>query len=97
MEESQFMENLVERYLANRATENELEVFMDLLKQGKLDDIIKSYMDREDESFEKPISESSISSVSKIWQQWLQLAATVSLVFCSFSGFSVIECPVELT
>jgi hypothetical protein len=37
MREDKFYNQLVERYVENRATEEELEVFAHLLKLGKLD------------------------------------------------------------
>lgn len=80
MNESKFIETLFERYLNNQATDKELEVFMDLLKQGKLDELAKTYMDREVESFRDITPGFSTAGVFKPWVQWLNVAASVSLI-----------------
>lgn len=80
MNESKFLETLVERYLNNQATDRELEVFMDLLRQGRLDDLIRERMDREEEQNnpEKPECSTVRSFHSQL--QWLQIAASVVLI-----------------
>ena len=80
MNESKFLETLVERYLNNQATDKELEVFMDLLRQGRLDDLIRERMDREEEqdNHEKP--ECSTVRSFHYQLQWLQIAASVVLI-----------------
>lgn len=45
MEEQIFLDNLVRRYLSNNATMAELEVFLHLLKQGKLNETMSRMID----------------------------------------------------
>ncbi|GLU56032.1 hypothetical protein [Dyadobacter frigoris] len=45
MEEQIFLDRLVTRYLNNNATTAELNVFLHLLKQGKLDETINRIVD----------------------------------------------------
>jgi len=49
MEEKQFLEILVKRYVANELSEKELEAFFHLLAQGKLDALLNKYLDKESE------------------------------------------------
>jgi len=49
MEEKQFLEILVKRYIANELSQKELEAFFYLLAQGKLDDVLDKYLDKESE------------------------------------------------
>ena len=81
MTERQFLETLVKRYLANQATDAELEVFMELLKQGKLDDLIEAYMNREIDSIVKPATSSAPIGLFQSWNQWLKIAASITLFF----------------
>ena len=45
MEEQTFLDRLVSRYLSNEATLMELEVFLLLLKEGKLDKTLNRNLD----------------------------------------------------
>jgi hypothetical protein len=45
MEEQTFLDRLVSRYLSNEATLMELEVFLLLLKEGKLDETLNRNLD----------------------------------------------------
>lgn len=45
MEEQIFLDRLVSRYLSNDATMAELEVFLHLLKEGKLDETLSRIVD----------------------------------------------------
>ncbi|MBD2756481.1 hypothetical protein [Spirosoma validum] len=78
MNERKFLETLFERYVNNMATDHELEVFLDLLKQGKLDELARAYMDREAEKEINP----DVSTMGQFrpWIQWLNIAASLSLV-----------------
>lgn len=80
MNESKFLETLVERYLNNQATDKELEVFMDLLRQGRLDDLIRERMDREEEQGNPENPECSTVRSFQFQLQWLQIAASVILI-----------------
>lgn len=80
MNESKFLETLVERYLNNQATDRELEVFMDLLRQGRLDDLIRERMDREEEQNNPENPECSTVRSFHSQLQWLQIAASVVLI-----------------
>ncbi|QJW89614.1 hypothetical protein HNV11_09575 [Spirosoma taeanense] len=79
MDESKFLETLFERYLSNQATDEELEVFMDLLRQGKLDDLAKSYLDREAEATDSSCEFSNVG-LFRPWMQWLRIAASIALI-----------------
>lgn len=50
MEEKQFLDILVKRYVANELSEKELEAFFHLLAQGKLDHVLCKYLDKESEA-----------------------------------------------
>lgn len=81
MNESKFLETLVQRYLNNQATDKELEVFMDLLRQGKLDDLLREHMDKEEQEQDTPENLDCSTSRSFHSQlQWLQIAASVVLI-----------------
>ncbi|MEO6687018.1 MAG: hypothetical protein ABIN24_13690 [Dyadobacter sp.] len=45
MEEQMFLDRLVSRYLSNNATMAELEVFLHLLQEGKLDETLSRIVD----------------------------------------------------
>ena len=49
MEEKQFLEILVKRYVANELSEKELEAFFHLLAEGKLNSLLNKYLDKESE------------------------------------------------
>lgn len=78
MNESKFIETLFERYVNNLATDKELEVFMDLLRQGKLDEITKEHMDREADN--EINTDLSTAGWLKPWGQWMRIAASVALI-----------------
>jgi hypothetical protein len=80
MTESKFIETLVERYLNNQATEAELAVFLDLLRQGKLDNVLKTYMDKEIETLQDTSNRLSSANVFKPWLPWMKVAASVFLI-----------------
>jgi len=50
MEEKQFLEILVKRYIANELTEKERQAFFHLMAQGKLEDTLTKFLDQEKES-----------------------------------------------
>lgn len=56
MEEKQFLEVLVKRYMNNNLRRDEMEVFFHLLKQGKLDDILNRYLEEEKYSGQQRLS-----------------------------------------
>ena len=80
MDESQFKETLVERYLNNQATDQELDVFLELLKRGELDALVKDYMDREANDLEDTKTSFLNAGVLQIWIPWLKVAASISLI-----------------
>lgn len=53
MEEKAFYRQLVQRYMENKATDDELEVFFHLLEQGRLDEYITAYMEQSPANTEK--------------------------------------------
>jgi predicted NACHT family NTPase len=72
MDNHLFLKTLVERYLTNQATDQELEVFLELLKQGKLDDLIQTYLDQEADSRQSPNLETVVIGFLKRWYQEVQ-------------------------
>ncbi|CAN5413347.1 hypothetical protein BH09BAC4_BH09BAC4_03730 [soil metagenome] len=80
MDESQFKETLVERYLNKQATDQELEVFLELLKRGELDELVKDHMDREVDYPEDTKTGFLNANVFQPWAQWLNVAASLSLI-----------------
>lgn len=80
MDESQFKETLVERYLNKQATDQELEVFLELLKRGELDELVKDHMDREVDHPEDTKTSLLNAGVFQPWAQWLNVAASLSLI-----------------
>jgi hypothetical protein len=45
--DEQYKKQLIERYVAGEATENELLAFFDLVNKGELNELIAEHMDRE--------------------------------------------------
>lgn len=80
MDKSQLKETLVERYLNDQATDQELEVFLELLRRGELDDLVKDYMDREADDLEDTKTGFLNAGVFRPWIQWLNVAASISLI-----------------
>ncbi|WP_020594939.1 hypothetical protein [Spirosoma panaciterrae] len=81
MDAQPMMATLLERYLANQATDDELEVFMELLREGQFDELIKTYMDRESDLIQKTAAESTLGTGFRGWGQWLKIAASIALIF----------------
>ena len=81
MDAQPMMATLLERYLANQATDDELEVFMELLREGQFDELIKTYMDRESDLIQKTAVESGSVPGFRGWGQWLKIAASIALIF----------------
>ena len=80
MEEKQFLEILVKRYVDNALDQEELEAFFFLLKQGKLDGILDKYLDQEkDEILSKKIANHNFGGVS-IFQSSVRVAASFVLL-----------------
>ncbi|MBN8822364.1 MULTISPECIES: hypothetical protein [unclassified Spirosoma] len=80
MDEQTMMATLLERYLANEATDEELEVFLELLREGKLDELARTYMDREADLIQKTTPESTSGTGFRSWGQWLKIAASIALI-----------------
>jgi hypothetical protein len=72
MDNHLFLKTLVERYLTNQATDQELEVFLELLKQGKLDDLIQTYLDQEADPRQSTNLETVVIGFLKRWYQEVQ-------------------------
>jgi hypothetical protein len=72
MDNHLFLKTLVERYLTNQATDQELEVFLELLKQGKLDDLIQTYLDQEADPRQSPNLETVVVGFLNRWYQEVQ-------------------------
>jgi hypothetical protein len=69
MDNQLFLKTLLERYLANQATDQELEVFLELLKQGKLDDVLQTYLDQEADPRQSPNLETVVVGFLNRWYQ----------------------------
>ena len=81
MEEKQFLDILVKRYVANELSEKELEAFFHLLAQGKLDNVLCKYLDKESEA---QLREGQVSFPDKRLlgrpSRGLSIAASVTIV-----------------
>ncbi|GAB3999803.1 hypothetical protein GCM10028807_51070 [Spirosoma daeguense] len=80
MNERRILETLLKRYLSNQATDAELEVFMKLLAQENLDDLIRNYMDQEEEAS----NDSTAALSTRNIEQLLKIAASIFLISGSF-------------
>ena len=86
MIEDKFYNQLVERYVENKATEEELEVFAHLLKLGKLDKALALYMKKQDEA-----SNEDSNDIKKIFL-WRRIAVAASIVLVlSVSGYFLLN------
>jgi len=74
MREDKFYNQLVERYVENRATEEELEVFAHLLKLGKLDKALALSMKKQAKA-----SNEDSNNIKEIFL-WRRIAVAVSIV-----------------
>ncbi|MDB4927307.1 FecR family protein [Mucilaginibacter sp.] len=84
MEENILLDQLVERYIDNQASEKELEVFFFLLEQGKLDDILMKYMDKSQQTYitnNISLASQKPGKVKFIYNTRAVAAAAVVLVF----------------
>lgn len=81
MEERQFLEILVKRFVANELSEKELEAFFHLLAQGKLDNLLNKYLDKESGEILK-VEKTSLpkSGLLLLPLNRLSLAASVFLI-----------------
>ena len=86
MTEDKFYNQLVERYMENRATEEELEVFAHLLKSGKLDKALALSMKKQDE-----VSNEDSNDIKEIFL-WRRIAVAASIVVVvSLSGYFLLN------
>lgn len=73
MEEKDFYKTLVQRYIAQQLSDNELEVFIYLSRIGKLDEALMAAMDTEIELINTPAPQ------PKSRRLWYQIAAAASI------------------
>jgi transmembrane sensor len=86
MIEDKFYNHLVERYMENRATEEELEVFAHLLKLGKLDKALALFMKKQHEA-----SNEDSNDIKEIFL-WRRIAVAASIVVVlSLSGYFLLN------
>ena len=76
MKEKKYHKQLLKRYLENRATEEELKVFMHLLKEGQLDEAFVSAVKKESVA---PDGDLNASKVILLWRR-MAVAASIVLV-----------------
>ena len=91
MQENEFYKKLVNRYAENKATTEELEVFFQLLKEGKLDGYVSDKM-MEDISYEKEAGLAPVRRMS-IWTR--VAAASVVLIIAAGLFYFVNQKPAE--
>jgi transmembrane sensor len=86
MDQNEFYKQLVNRYAQNSATENELEIFFQLLKEGKLDTHINDTMIKEVEKVPEvqKVNEIKRTPVRKI-RFWTRIAAA-SVILVLLAG-----------
>jgi hypothetical protein len=78
MEKKDFHRQLVERYVNNQATGEELEIIFHLIETGEIDQTLKAYM-------EEVAEQTSVPSRRPIWPR-IAVAASV-LIALSFGGY----------
>ncbi|TKC65434.1 DUF4974 domain-containing protein [Pedobacter hiemivivus] len=81
MEEKDFYQTLIQRYLDKQLTDDELEVFIDLTRSGKLDAQFDAVMDRELNSIV-----SADLKQPKTRKLWFPLAAAASILLIVTAG-----------
>lgn len=86
MEEKAFYHQLVERYMKNQASDEELEVFFHLQQQGVLDEYIIAYMDQlpDDAGKEIPVKRPALR------RMWLA-AAVIGAILLAGGGFYLMQ------
>ena len=84
MNEKAFLERLVQRYINNQATGDELELFVYFLKQGKLDEFLEKDMRREIELQEQATPKRINSFTGRRQRKWLAIAASAALFIAVF-------------
>lgn len=101
MEENNFYEALVQRYLKNQLTDQELELFAELVRTGKLDDqLFEAWNADIDITEEDELDFNRTQKVRFLWPK--AVAAAAVLIMLSFAGYFYYQkyssaTPVELT
>jgi len=76
MEDKAFYKQLVDRYVAKSLTNEELEVFAELVKQGKLDEELAMAMERAELLEETVIA----PAIHRLWPRLAGVAAAITLI-----------------
>lgn len=80
MTESEIKASLVKRYVANRATADELKVFFYLLQEGKLDEELSQYLDSEMIDQLKTIEAPEMALTKRAYKVDWKVAASVLII-----------------
>jgi len=82
-----YLKNLVKRYLEKKSTDEELEIFIHLMKQGKLDQYIREEMDAD--TAVQQNEEEEESKGKRLYLRW-PIAAAIALIM-AFSGYALFQ------
>lgn len=85
MEENEFYKILVQRYLDKQLSDEELELFVQLTKEGKLDDQLLDAWNEEGEISDA--DEMDYQRANQPKPLWPKLAAAASILIAIFAGF----------
>lgn len=83
MEEKDFYQLLVQRYIENIATEEELKAFFQLLKEGKLEPYLTDAMNAVTSTAEPIKAGVKEDSKSKVFTSWRRIAAAIIIMVFS--------------
>jgi transmembrane sensor len=90
MEDEQYYQLLVQRFTDRTATDEELEVFIKLANEGKLDAYLTEAMNRDAGITEK--DEANFHAPAKIKRLWQRIAAAASIIIaCSVGGYFILH------
>jgi transmembrane sensor len=84
MEENEFYKVLVQRYLDKQLSDEELELFVQLTKEGKLDDQLLEAWNEDMEISED--DEMDYQRVNRPKPLWPKIAAAASILMAIFAG-----------
>lgn len=85
MEEDQFYKELVERYLNKQLNDDELEVFIHLLNENKLDQYLFEAMDKDRESVLK--TDTPVKKINTHYSLIYKAAAVIIITSMAFLGY----------
>src|SRR3546814_16009122 len=86
MEDAEFYLRLIQRYKEKKSTDEELEVFSHLVREGKLDKYLLEQMN-EDMGIHSPEEADPVTPVLKRPFKWTRISAAASVALLLLAGF----------